>query len=975
MHITYYHLFNFKGRKAYVILCCLVLLACMPAFAQIAATDADIVLRQRISINDDWRFFKYDSITKADNLIYDVRPEVKDRKDDRPADAKPTEAEKVETTHKMLKPWIMPAGNDFIKDSAKRYVRPKGNPGNDFPFVRSDFDDSSWERVNLPHDWAIKGPFFKGDDAEVGGGMGRLPSHGVAWYRKKLKIPEADAGKSIFLDVDGAMSYAMVWLNGNLVGGWPYGYASWRVDLTPYIVPGAENQLAIRLDNPNQSSRWYPGGGIYRNVWLTKTSPIHVGQWGTFVTTHDVSKASATIKLEVTIDNDSKDDASVRVATQIFVLNADGNEFVVAPSPPRILKTKERRSGAGAEHAEQTRASSDPRSSFHPQGSIPEGITTNKAGDAVATFNPLKISVAAGKSAKVEGSVTLKNPRLWGPPPAQTPNRYVAVTMLLRNDKPIDQYETRFGIRSLRFDPDSGIYVNDELIKINGVNQHHDLGALGAAFNTRAAERQLETLREMGCNAIRTAHNPPAPELLELTDRMGFLVMDEAFDVWERNKTPLDFHLIFPDWHEQDLRALVWRDRNSPSVIMWSIGNEVGEQYTGEEGAALAKRLSDIIKEEDPTRPITSAMNWAKPDMPLPAVLDVISLNYQGEGIRQSPEFEGTNRIRTAPQYDANHEKFPGKVILSSETASAFSSRGIYLFPVVQKNSDIVRDGRGGDSKIRHVTSYELHAVDFGSSAEKVFGSIARHPFVAGEFVWNGWDYIGEPTPYYESRSSYSGIIDLAGFKKDRFYLYQAHWRPELSMAHILPHWNWPERIGEITPVHVFTSGDEAELFLNGKSLGRKKKGQYEYRLRWDDVKCEPGELKVVAYKNGKKWAEDVVKTTGEPAGLTASADRDEIRNDGKDLSFITVRVTDKNKLTVPNAMNQITFEIEGSGEIVATDNGDPTNLVPFPSHERDAFNGLALVIIRSKRGESGSITVTTKSPGLEEAQVVVKSL
>ncbi|MCI0550379.1 MAG: DUF4982 domain-containing protein [Anaerolineae bacterium] len=947
----------------------------MPAFAQIAATDADIVLRQRISINDDWRFFKYDSITKADNLIYDVRPEVKDRKDDRPADAKPTEAEKVETTHKMLKPWIMPAGNDFIKDSAKRYVRPKGNPGNDFPFVRSDFDDSSWERVNLPHDWAIKGPFFKGDDAEVGGGMGRLPSHGVAWYRKKLKIPEADAGKSIFLDVDGAMSYAMVWLNGNLVGGWPYGYASWRVDLTPYIVPGAENQLAIRLDNPNQSSRWYPGGGIYRNVWLTKTSPIHVGQWGTFVTTHDVSKASATIKLEVTIDNDSKDDASVRVATQIFVLNADGNEFVVAPSPPRILKTKERRSGAGAEHAEQTRASSDPRSSFHPQGSIPEGITTNKAGDAVATFNPLKISVAAGKSAKVEGSVTLKNPRLWGPPPAQTPNRYVAVTMLLRNDKPIDQYETRFGIRSLRFDPDSGIYVNDELIKINGVNQHHDLGALGAAFNTRAAERQLETLREMGCNAIRTAHNPPAPELLELTDRMGFLVMDEAFDVWERNKTPLDFHLIFPDWHEQDLRALVWRDRNSPSVIMWSIGNEVGEQYTGEEGAALAKRLSDIIKEEDPTRPITSAMNWAKPDMPLPAVLDVISLNYQGEGIRQSPEFEGTNRIRTAPQYDANHEKFPGKVILSSETASAFSSRGIYLFPVVQKNSDIVRDGRGGDSKIRHVTSYELHAVDFGSSAEKVFGSIARHPFVAGEFVWNGWDYIGEPTPYYESRSSYSGIIDLAGFKKDRFYLYQAHWRPELSMAHILPHWNWPERIGEITPVHVFTSGDEAELFLNGKSLGRKKKGQYEYRLRWDDVKCEPGELKVVAYKNGKKWAEDVVKTTGEPAGLTASADRDEIRNDGKDLSFITVRVTDKNKLTVPNAMNQITFEIEGSGEIVATDNGDPTNLVPFPSHERDAFNGLALVIIRSKRGESGSITVTTKSPGLEEAQVVVKSL
>jgi beta-galactosidase len=479
----------------------------------------------------------------------------------------------------------------------------------------------------------------------------------------------------------------------------------------------------------------------------------------------------------------------------------------------------------------------------------------------------------------------------------------------------------------------------------------------------------------MGCNAIRTAHNPPAPELLELADLMGFLVMDEAFDVWERNKTPLDFHLIFPDWHEQDLRALVRRDRNSPSVIIWSIGNEVGEQYTGEEGAALAKRLSDIVKEEDSTRPITCAMNWAKPDMPLPAVLDVISLNYQGEGIRQSPEFEGTNRIRTAPQYEANQAKFPEKVILSSETASAFSSRGIYLFPVAQKSSDIVRDGRGGDAKIRHVSSYELHAVDFGSSADKVFGSIARHPFVAGEFVWTGWDYLGEPTPYYDSRSSYCGIIDLAGFKKDRFYLYQSHWRPELSMAHILPHWNWRERVGEVTPVHVFTSGDEAELFLNGKSLGRKKKGQYEYRLRWDEVKYEAGELKVVAYKNGEKWAENVVKTTGEPARLEASADRDKIRADGKDLAFITVRVTDKNGLTVPNANNPIKFEIKGPGEIVATDNGDPTNLVPFPSHEREAFNGLALVIIRSKSRESGAITVTAKSPGLKEAQVVVRHI
>ena len=920
--LNYWDPFTSKARKAFAIIACLILIDCLSAFVQTAATGADSVQRQRISINEDWRFFKYDSMAEADDLIYDVRPEAKDHGDDKPAEAKPTAAEEVEATHRVLKPWILPSGNDFIKDPVSRHVRPEGNPGSDFPFVRSDFYDSSWESMNLPHDWAIKGPFFQGPDAETGGGMGRLPSPGVAWYRKKLDIPASDANKSIFLDVDGAMSYAMVWLNGNLVGGWPYGYASWRVDLTPYIVPGSENQLAIRLDNPPNSSRWYPGGGIYRNAWLTKSNPVHVGQWGTFVTTHDVTKNFATINMEITIDNDSEDDAPVTAVTQIFVLNADGN----------------------------------------------------KTGDAVASFEPLETRVAAGNSATVEGSVTLKNPRLWGPPPTQAPNRYVAVTTLWQHDKPVDQYETRFGIRSLRFDPNSGVYVNGELIKIKGVNQHHDLGALGAAFNTRAAERQLEILREMGCNAIRTAHNPPAPELLELTDRMGFLVMDEAFDVWERNKTPLDFHLIFSDWHEQDLRALVRRDRNSPSVIIWSIGNEVGEQYTSEEGATVAKRLYDIVKDEDPTRSITSAMNWAKPDMPMPAVLDVISLNYQGEGIRQSPEFEGTNRIRTKPQYDANHAKFPEKVILSSETASAFSSRGIYLFPVVQKNSDIVRDGRGGDSKIRHVTSYELHAVDFGSSADKVFSSVDRHPFVAGEFVWTGWDYLGEPTPYYDSRSSYSGIIDLAGFEKDRFYIYQAYWRPELPMAHILPHWNWPERVGEVTPVHVFTSGDEAELFLNGTSLGRKQKGQFEYRLRWDDVKYEPGELKVVADRNGEKWAENVVKTTDEPARLEASADRDEIRADGKDLAFITVRVTDKNGLTVPNAMNPIKFEIEGNGEIVATDNGDPTNLTPFLSHEREAFSGLALVIIRSKPGNSGSITVMAKSPGLKEAHVVIKS-
>ncbi|MDA3835236.1 MAG: beta galactosidase jelly roll domain-containing protein, partial [Spirochaetales bacterium] len=658
------------------------------------------------------------------------------------ADSKPTEAVSVASDKKVLKPWILPSGNAFIKDPARRHKRPEGNPGADFPFVQNVFDDSHWEGVDLPHDWAIEGPFQEGWDTEVGGGMGRLPSNGVAWYRKKLDIPESDAGKSIFLEVDGAMSYAMVWLNGNLVGGWPYGYNSWQLDLTPFIKPGEENQLAIRLDNPPHSARWYPGGGIYRNLWLIKTHPVHVAQWGTFVTTHNVSSQSATVNLEVSIDNNSVKADDTEILSRVFELDSTGK------------------------------------------------IT----GDVVAEFPSEKISIEAGESGKVKNSVKIENPRFWGPPPTQHPNLYQVVTTVSTNGKPVDKYETRFGIRSLNYDPDKGLIVNGEYIPLKGVNLHHDLGALGAAFNTRAAERQLEILHEMGCNAIRTAHNPPAPELLELADRMGFLVVDEIFDVWERKKTPLDFHLIFPDWHEQDTRSFVRRDRNSPSVIMWSYGNEVGEQYTGEGGAELAKKLSEIVKVEDPSRLTTASVNFAKPDMPMPEVLEIISLNYQGEGIRDAEAYAHLQGIRTSPLYPAFHEAFPDKVIVSSETASALSSRGTYLFPVYEGNSAPVSDGAGGDPIKQHVSAYELYTAPFGSSADKVFASQDKHPYVAGEFVWTGWDYLGEPTPYYVARSSYSGIIDLAGFKKDRFYLYQSRWRPDLPMALLRRHWIWPGR-------------------------------------------------------------------------------------------------------------------------------------------------------------------------------------
>jgi len=882
--------------------------------------DTGSLCRDRISINNGWKFMKYSS--EPDKFIYDERPAVGNRNDNIVADTRAADSTKAISSEKSLKNWILPTANDFIKDPSKQYQRPAGNPGADFPFVQNNFNDNTWEQVILPHDWAIKEPFYDGSRPEVGGGMGRLPVQGVAWYRRKLDISSKDNGKNIYLDIDGAMSYAIVWCNGNLVGGWPYGYNSFRLDLTPYIKPGGDNQLAIRLDNPNNSSRWYPGGGIYRNVWLTKVNPVHVAQWGTFITSKNVTTSSATIDLAINVENKSNTDQSIEAFTDIYALN------------DKLEKT----------------------------------------GKKVTEFANAIVNVPAGKKIQIGNSVVIKNPSLWGPPPLQIPNLYMAVTRLYINGKVIDEYETRFGIRSLEFDPVKGVLVNGRPVRIQGVNQHHDLGALGAAFNARAAERQLEILQEMGCNAIRMAHNPPAPELLDLTDRMGFLVLDEIFDCWERGKTPLDFHLIFPDWYEPDTRAFIRRDRNHPSVIAWSFGNEVGEQYTAEAGAALAKKLHDVVFNEDPTRPSTASMNYAKPDMPFPQGMDIITLNYQGEGIRDAPAYAHLRGIKTAPLYPAFQKQFPEKLIVSSETASALSTRGTYVFPVFDGISAPVSDSTGGDPKNQYVSAYELYTAQFGASPDKVFTSQDHHPYVAGEFVWSGWDYLGEPTPYYSGRSSYCGIIDLAGFKKDRFYLYQSRWRHDLPMVHILPHWNWPDRIGIITPVHVFTSGDEAELFLNGRSLGKKKKAAFEYRLRWDDVKYEPGELKVVAYKNGKKWEEEVVKTTGVAAQLLIEADRNIIYADGEDLSFITVKVADNNGLMIPDANNKITFSIEGPGEIVATDNGDPANLVSFASKEREAYFGMVLAIVRSEKDKKGIIKVNASSIGLKAAIIEIKS-
>ena len=644
--------------------------------------------RERISVNDNWRFIKGDPTNNTVNLLYDVRRQQTIRRvaeaeadGNSSLNAATNSSGSSNLPTAVIKQWILPTGNNFIKDASRKFIRPEGNLGDGVAYVQPDFDDNGWQQINLPHDWAIEGPFTHSG----GGGMGRLPSAGVGWYRKNLNIPPEDAGKSIFLDVDGAMSYAVVWLNSHLVGGWPFGYASWRVELTPYVKPGGTNELVIRLDNPPNSSRWYPGGGIYRNVWLVKTLPVHVGHWGTCLTTPAVSPTAATIEMKVTVDNDSRESANVTVATDIFSLDANGH----------------------------------------------------KTGPAVASIAPVNLQIAPKANAMAEGRGTVTKPKLWGPPPTQKPNRYVAVTTISQGNKVVDSYETPFGIRSLKFDPDKGVLVNGERVELKGVCDHHDLGALGAALNYRALQRQLEMLQDMGCNAIRTSHNPPAPELLELTDEMGFLVMDESSDVWVRQKTPLDFHLIFPDWHEQDLRAQLRRDRNHPSVIMWSIGNEVGEQFTGESGAAVAKELCDIVHEEDPTRPTTTAMNWSQATHPLPSTVDIIGLNYQGAGVRTAPG-----------QYPAFREKFPDKLIFGSETASALSSRGEFIFPVTASNSAAVGPNSGEAQSKHQVSAYELYAAAFGSSPDRVFTSQEKHPFVGGEFVWTGWDYLGEPTPF-----------------------------------------------------------------------------------------------------------------------------------------------------------------------------------------------------------------------------------
>ena len=763
--------------------------------------------------------------------------------------------------------------------------------------------DGSTRTVNLPHDWGVEGEF----NQEYPGETGKLPWWGKARYGKTLEVTEEDLQKDIRLEVDGAMSNASVFVNGVKAGGWAYGYSSWAVDLTGKLQEG-KNRIEIVLDNKPESSRWYPGGGIYRNVWITKTEKTSVAHWGTFITTQ-FAPGKAIVYQKVTLK--APETCIARISTRI--LYREGNtEFIVAETRSVI-----------------------------------------EAWDGRTEVQDFEIV----------------NPRLWSP---ENPQMYLARTVV-ETEETRDVYETPFGIRNAEFRPD-GFYLNGVKTFLRGVCLHHDAGALGAAWNEDAWQRRLIMLKEMGCNAIRMSHNPPAPELLDMCDRMGFLVMDELTDTWTVSKKENGYATLFDEWVEKDLTAMIRRDRNHPSVILWSIGNECGEQGWPEKWD-IPHRLTDLCHREDPTR-LTTAGN----DNPGAAfsgyaeTIDVYGFNY---------------KPHLYEQFVAEH---PGQPVLGSETSSCISTRGYYLFPVEEDK------GKGWtmDAPFQ-VSSYDLYAPGWASKPDYEWEYEDKVPECAGEFVWTGYDYLGEPTPFnmdpsvftnfhteeekeayrkmvaawgqeiasvpLPSRSSYFGIIDLAGFPKDRFWLYQSRWCPDKPVAHILPHWTWPGREGKVTPVHVYTSGDEAELFLNGKSLGRKQKDGY--RIVWDNVLYAPGTLEVVCYKNGREWARDKVQTAGKAARLSASIDYE-----GEDLSFVAVDVQDKAGVLCPGSSAQIKFEVKGPAEIVATDAGDPTSHVPFYSHELPAFAGKASVIIR--RTGKGPVTVQASSKGLKKAKITL---
>lgn len=758
-----------------------------------------------------------------------------------------------------------------------------------------DFNDSKWESVTVPHDWAIKGPFNKEIDkqtvaivqngeevaTEKTGRTGALPYIGVGWYRNQFSIPNFSAEKKVILLFEGAMSEPEVFLNGKKIGSWNYGYSYFYFDITDHILADQQNSLAVKLTNRERSSRWYPGAGLYRNVRVIVKNKESIKQWGTFITTPFISSELAKVNVKTNVSGEH-----LILVTQI----KDAEGKIVATDTTKTLYDNQ-----------------------------------------------------------FEQNIAVSNPKLWSP---ETPYLYTSISQLYKGNDLKDEISTRFGIRKIKYEAEKGFSLNDSVIKFKGVCLHHDLGPIGTAINTSALRRQLTILKDMGANAIRSSHNMPSLEQLELCDEMGFLFLAESFDEWAKPKVENGYHLYFETDAEKDIVNLVQATRNHPSIVMWSAGNEVPDQW-GSEGAKRAKWLQDIFHREDPTRPVTVGMDQVEATMAsgFGAVLDIPGLNY---------------RVHL---YEEAYKAFPQGLILGSETASTVSSRGIYKFPVVEAKMKQYDDLQS--------SSYDLEACSWSNIPDEDFVLQDDKPWVIGEFVWTGFDYLGEPTPYddmWPSRSSYFGINDLAGLPKDRYYLYRSRWNTKDETLHILPHWNWEGREGEVTPVFVYTSYESAELFVNGRSMGIQTKNKstptQRYRLMWMDVKYEPGTIKVVAYDaNGNAVAEKETHTAGKPYQLVLEADRTVIDADGKDLAFVTVSVVDKNGIPCPTATNQLNFKVKGAGTYRAAANGDATSLEMFHLPTMKLFSGKLVVLLQSSH-QPGDMQLTVTGKGLKKAKI-----
>ncbi len=764
------------------------------------------------------------------------------------------------------------------------------------------FPDQDWRHLDLPHDWSIEGS-FKPDNPATNSGAS-LPG-GIGWYRKNFKITDLSS-KHYFIQFDGIYMNSTVWINGHKLGNRPFGYSTFEYDLTPFLNIG-ENLIAVKVDNSLQpNSRWYAGSGIYRHVWLTTTSPIHISHWGTYVTTPKVSAKEAMVEVETSILDEKKGNQKISLVSSIFDKNGQ---------------------------------------------KIASQLQTGK--------------MEPGTPLKMHTNIKVIAPQLWN---IEQPNLYRLVSEVYHGKELKDTYFTTFGIRSIQFRSDSGFFLNTKCVKVLGVCQHHDLGCLGVALNTRALTRQLEILKSMGCNAIRTSHNPPAPDLLDLCDKMGFLVMDEAFDVWYLEKMKYDYHIYFKDWHERDLSDMILRDRNHPSIFLWSIGNEIPEKnHTKYGGAAIAKELDGIIKRYDKSRYTTSAFAgvWRADTTFMSDKVDVIGINY------------------TVERYPEEKAKHPNGFFIASETTSSLSDRGIYHFPA---------DAAMRPTNDMHCSSFDNRGTYYDRPATMItqttWRAVKETPYVAGLFVWTGFDYYGEPAYPYPSISSSYGVVDLCGFPKDVYYFYKSQWTNEPTL-HLLPHWNWKE--GDVIDVIAYTNCDMVKLYLNDKLIGEQAFANTKITYlskQWDKVinlgdgqklsldwkvPFAPGTLRAEGYKNGKLIATDIVKTAGDASKIELSADRSTIQADGMDLSYITVRIHDSTGTMVPDADNLIHFDLEGEGRIVGVANGNPISLEPAKGHERRAFSGICQVVIQSTC-KKGNIILKASSLGFPEEKITLTS-